>query len=238
MLFQHGVDLRQNLVLLIGNGPSAWWVTAEKVRRIRERFSPDLVVFACNRTAPKVGADVACAVDRAMVEEFLATGVFHNQAMLVGFEVFRAIAAESKFSVMPLDGSNLYFFQNDLQGTGTGSAVFQTVARMHADVIYLVGFDGPQDPRTRWAGTDHYRSTPTHPGLLEEWNRQIVAAAKTALLEGTVGAIGAAPTPGGSLLGAIGAEKRSVPRAGRSRAARFLVAMNELCERHACQPSA
>jgi len=173
-----------------------------------------------------------------MVEEFLATGVFHNQALLVGFEVFRAAIAEREFPVLPLDGKNLFFFHDALQGTGTGSAAFQTIARMHADVIYLVGFDGPQDPRTRWAGTDHYRAAPTHPGLLAEWNRQIVSAARIALADGTVGAIGAAPTPGGSLLEAIGAEKRSIPRQNRARAAKFLVAMNGLCERHACQPSA
>lgn len=246
MLFQHGYDLKNKIVLLLGNGPSSWWVTAEKVRKIRELFDNTLVVMACNRTAAKVGADVACAVDRAMVREFLVTGGYHARALLIGLEVFRALVAEDR-SLDELDGfvdgphsegGNVFFFRDELQGTGTGSATFQTIARMGADAIYLLGFDGAQDPRTRWAGSENYRKTPTHPGLLGEWNRQIVAAARAALVDGTVGAIGAAPTPGGELLHAIGAEKHTVPRQRRPIVQRFLLFMDRACERAACLPSA
>jgi hypothetical protein len=220
-------------------------MTAEKVRRIRDVFGDDLIVFACNRTAAKVGADVACAVDRSMIREFAVTGIYHSRPLLVGFEVFRALAAEDEalgrldgFIDAPIEqGGNLFFFRDELQGTGTGSATFQTIARMGADAIYLIGFDGPDDPRTWWAGSENYRATPTHPGILAEWNRQIVASAKAALADGTVGAVGAAPTSGGSLLEAIGADRGTVQQRRRAKVAKFLTFMNSACERVPCPAS-
>jgi hypothetical protein len=221
-------------------------VTAEKVRKIRDLFDSTLVVMACNRTAARVGADVACAVDRAMMREFMVTGGYHSRALLVGLEVFRALVAEDRalddldgFVDAPREeGGNIFFYRDELQGTGTGSATFQTIARMGADVIYLLGFDGAQDPRTRWAGSENYRSMPTHPGLLAEWNRQIVASAKAALEDGTVGAVGAAPTNGGSLLDAIGSVRTKIHASRRAIAARFLLFMNKACEPVPCLPSA
>ena len=117
------------------------------------------------------------------------------------------------------------------------AATFQTIARMGADAIYLMGFDGAADPRTRWAGTEHYRTTPTHPGLLAEWNRQIVASAKAALADRTVGAVGAAPTAGGSLLDAIGAQPNAIHPKRRALAHKFLLFMNRVCEDATCQVS-
>lgn len=238
MLFSQGVDLTQQLLLLIGNGPSSWWMGPSEIERLRETYGDSLTVLACNRTASRVGADVACAVDRTMIREFLDLGVYHSSELLVGFEVFASILKEDGIDPPGLvDGKNLFFFANEFQGTGTGNATFQTVARMKSDAIYLIGFDGGADPRTRWTGTDGYRKTATHPGILDQWNGEIVRAARQALDDGTVHAIGAAPTPGGALLAAIGSDPRCMSPPRRKRAAKFLLQMDRLCEERSCQPS-
>lgn len=195
MLATQGLNLRGRLLLLLGNGPSSWWASHGSISRLRSDF-PEMVVAACNRTAAKVDADLACAVDRAMVDEFLTTGVFRERMMLVGDEVFRTSLAELPEIPEGLKdaslehGGNVFVFPPSLNGTGTGSAAFQTFATMHCDGIYLSGFDGSKDPRTRWQGTDCYRAGPTNPQLLDEWNRQIIAAGKLAVRNETVGLIG------------------------------------------------
>lgn len=204
MLATHGLDLRQKLLLLLGNGPSSWWATAKTIGRLRSRF-PEVVVAACNRTAAKIGADIACAVDRAMVDEFLEVGVYHNAALLVSDAVFRTCVRDrgsvpdGLVDAPRAEGGNLFVFAPHLEGTGTGSAAFQTFATMGCDSICITGFDGSIDPRTRWQGSEHYRAIPTNPALLDEWCRQIKTSGKAAMENDTLlslGVIDQASSPG------------------------------------------
>jgi hypothetical protein len=193
-----------------------------------------MVVAACNRTAPRIGADIACAVDRAMVDEYLRIGVYHNCAMVIGDEVFRTSLGE----MVPLptglidapraDGGNIFIFARHLNGTGTGSAAFQTFATMGCDVIFLAGFDGSADPRTRWQGSDGYRAGPTNPKLLDEWARQIGVAAQHAIQTRTVGTV--ATSDRSACLAARGVG-RIIPEKRSKDALRFVLQMRDLCRR-------
>jgi hypothetical protein len=169
----------------LGNGPSGWWATRESISPLRFRI-PDLVVVACNRTGPRIGADLTVAVDRAIVEAILFEDVWFGGLIAGLRSVVDAVAHER---LQPHQAEQrLVSLDDDPEGTGSGLAAFRAIVAAGAGAVVLSGFDGSADPRTRCQGQSGYRTMPGNPALLDHWNRAIEAQAALALAGGAIGA--------------------------------------------------
>lgn len=187
MLVTEGVSLRNRILLVVGNGPSSWWLTAAEVERARVRW-PSLVVAACNRTAAKVSAEYAGAVDRSAMAELLDLGVYHRASLCLEREVFACLLRERGEAPAGLvDGENVFTFEPEHALFGSGGALAVSLARCNPAAIFLVGFDGGVDQRTRWQGTPGYKNAPSNGPVLDEWLCRIAANVAAAIEDGLCG---------------------------------------------------
>lgn len=173
-----GLDLTGREILLVGNGPSSWWIGPQQVQLIRRQF-PDLRIAACNLTAQHIGADLAFALDRSMVDRFIDDLTYLNGPIVVREDVFRTAFSElGKLADARQDmiwgrpeeaGGNVFWFPPEA-GDGTGLAAFQTILAAEPAFTLLIGFDAQVDPRTRWSGGAYgYKATHAQPERLQEW---------------------------------------------------------------------
>lgn len=178
MLLAEKLDLRRKILLLIGNGPSSWWIRPKELSVLRTALKalpwPDenLVVAACNRTAAYVSSDVAGAVDRDEIGHMLDLGVHHNQSLVVERESFEAAVLARGARPPGLipgleEGRNLFFFERGGAHLGTGYSLARALVACKPQAMILVGFDGGTDARTRWQGTPGYPRRAPLPSVLD-----------------------------------------------------------------------
>jgi hypothetical protein len=169
MLVTEGVSLRNRILLMIGNGPSSWWLTPKVVSDARERW-PSLAVAACNQTALLLSADIGGAVDRMSMEQLLALGFYHRATLCFEQEVFLSILRDAGEAPAGLeDGSNLFLFPKEYANFGTGSALACSLAWCNPSAMMLIGFDGSADERTRWTGSPGYKASPSNGNVMDQW---------------------------------------------------------------------
>lgn len=162
------------MLLLIGNGPSSWWIRPHHIDELREERS-DIVVAACNRTGSYLSAHVTGAVDRGAIEELLDAGVYHSHKIVVEQEAFAAILRDRGEAPAGLaDGWNLFFFARGDTNEGTGVALASALCGCLPSGVFLIGFDGENDSRTRWQGTRGYKNRTNQAPILERWRKRVV----------------------------------------------------------------
>lgn len=187
----------------------------DRLREAAHRF--ELVIAACNRTAAYLSTDIAGAVDRDAAEELLDLGVYHRQQVVVEREVYSAMRMESPPARWPglTVAVNLFFFARGLASDGTGSALLRSLTLLGPVAIARVGFDGADDPRTRWQGTAGYKDRPALPAVLR---------ARAAADETVLRAAGYASPEGAgeALRGVRGLIAEAAPREDREGAASAL----------------
>lgn len=149
---------------MIGNGPSAWWLDRESIRRLREAV-PDLVLVGCNLAAAELGTDVGVAIDAGMFDRLVA----HPDRPPLVATWRRDAAVEGPagwVSMTPVEA-----------GYSSGVGAVDLTRRWRPTQLVLLGFDGTADPRTRHQGTPGYRSRPTAASAYRRWEHRLLELA-------------------------------------------------------------
>jgi hypothetical protein len=127
------------MVLLIGNGPSAWMLNARIIDGLRGILP--VVVAACNATGARLSADITGAMDRTPIEQLLGSGRQFNLGtrFIFGLDSLQESMRTHHYEGLE-DGRNLFFFESS--GGGTGPALLREILACKPAGLLLIGFDG------------------------------------------------------------------------------------------------
>ena len=156
--------------LVIGNGPSGWWIQASMIEQLRSALSARTVT-CCNLAAKQLPTDAVAAVDRDVIVELARAGALAGRTLICGDLVWRRLTAGGEvardkwFRVQLLDCIQT--------GYSSGIAAIEgAIASGHRRLV-LVGFDGSNDQRTRFQGQPLYRTAPTRRVVFCGWERRM-----------------------------------------------------------------
>ena len=172
------------LWLLVGNGPSAWSVSSATIKAARRAANGRLRVVVCNLAGLSVDCDFVACQDVAVLRQLLDQGVHRRAVVMANHGAVVSLQLER--GALPdgvIDGGNLLVFPAAANGTSTGDAVFHSLCVAGAREIALIGFDGSNDQRTRFAGSPGYRTHPTAKHQFVEWERRMAASVRNAARE-------------------------------------------------------
>lgn len=152
-------------VLVMGNGPSSWWIGKDEATALRTALRARII--ACNLVAAEIEADFGVAVDDSVYGDLVrAVESRHLSTVALGSQ--RAMARHKSASARTIQLSESYC------GYSSGVAAFHLALELAPESIYLCGFDGEQDRRTRHQGTPRYRSCPTRASAFRRWSGRML----------------------------------------------------------------
>ena len=193
MRIKEHLSLKGRVLLLIGNGPSSWWIKPDTIALIRQSCSR-VTISGCNRVGALLGCDVVGAIDRKMIVELMNSSSSPDHAAMV-FESQALNEASVAGEFIPVDGvpwcvgREVFLMESAKEGTSTGAALFAELIACGPDATILTGFDGGCDPRTREQDMPHYKHRPALPHILDHWLDQMRHAAVKAIASDVCGPV-------------------------------------------------